>query len=348
MKVEFARVLVALLLIVAGTTAPAQKLSDLFADDFDSAYIESYKQELTTRFYTSRKYTNLEMEDQNAGASLRYHPNDRLNLGFGASYRAFTLNIGLNFPFINHDDNLYGKTDYLDLQSHLLFRKFTVEFYLSAFRGYYLSNPETALAHYPDTTIFPQRRDLFSNNLGIVLYYIFNNQKFSYRAAFNQDERQKKSAGSFLFGPAVYTVYAQGDSSLVPRDIYPEDFFTFYRPKSVRYAKALVCLGYAHNFVFKERWFIMLSMIAGTGLGNITLSSDVENNASQSEFNIGFTYTFRAGLGYNSRRFFAGFSYVNTSTSSPTPVDKTNVIFDAGNVRFNVAYRIPLRLGRTK
>lgn len=92
----------------------------------------------------------------------------------------------------------------------------------------------------------------------------------------------------------------------------------------------------------------MLSMIAGTGLGNITLSSDVENNASQSEFNIGFTYTFRAGLGYNSRRFFAGFSYVNTSTSSPTPVDKTNVIFDAGNVRFNVAYRIPLRLGRTK
>ncbi len=319
-------------------------MATLFSDEHDSSYIDSYKSQLTTRLYTSRKYTDLKIRDNGQDATLRYHPNDRFNLGFGASYNAFTLNIGINFPFINHDDDKYGKTDYLDLQSHMLFRKLTAELYFSAFKGYYVSNPDDILLHYEESTIYPQRRDMLTLELAGSLYYIFNNTKFSYRAAFNQDERQKKSAGSFLAGPAIFTIYTQGDSSLIPYDVEPPDFFDGVPMKRTRYAKATLNAGYAYNLIIWERFFITASLILGPGAGYMIIYPETDDINGQRKFDFAFSYTARAAAGYNGKRLYVGLSYVNTSLNSPTPVDKARYIFRAGNIRFNIAYRIPFNV----
>lgn len=326
--------------------ASGQKIAGLFSDDHDTNYIESYKSQLTARLYASRKYTDLKIRDTDNDVTLNYKPNDRINLGFGLSYNAFTLNIGINFPFVNHDNDKYGKTDYLDLQSHLLFRKLAAEVYLSTFKGYYLSNPDEALYGNREgaSGTYPQRRDIFTIDLGATAYYIFNHNYFSYRAAFNQDERQKKSAGSFLAGPAVFTTYFQGDSSMIPYNIESPDFIDGVKIKRSRYAKFAVSAGYAYNFVAWERIFLMASFIGGPGAGYSKVFTEDDDNEGIQKWGFSFIYTFRAAAGYNGKKLFVGISYVNTSVSTPAPVDNARYFFKRGNIRFNIAYRIPLSI----
>jgi len=324
------------------TSSFGQNIADLFADDHDTNYIESYKHQLTTRLYSSRKYTGLKIRNIEKDATLNYNPNDRIILGFGATYNAFTLNIGINFPFVNHDDEKYGKTDYLDLQSHLLFRKITIEFYYSTYKGYYISNPDEILIDPEDSDNYPQRRDMLTSDLGATVYYIFNHRKFSYRAAFNQDERQKKSAGSFLAGPAIFTTYFQGDSSIIPYNIKPPDFFENVQLKRSRYANVCVSAGYAYNLVFFRNFFMMASLIAGPGMGWAKIYTEEDDIEGLKNFALALTYTFRAGVGYNNKRMYFGLGYVNTNASTQTPVQNTNYIFKRGNIRINIAYRLPL------
>lgn len=346
MKNHIISLFVLLCLLCNEDIVSGQKLTRLFADDHDSNYIESHKSQLTTRLYASRKYTDLKIRDTDKDVTLNYRPNDRINLGFGATYNAFTLNIGINFPFVNHDDDKYGKTDYLDLQSHLLFRKLAAEVYFSSFKGYYNANPDENLSNYKDagSDTYPQRRDIFTIDLGATVYYIFNHKRFSYRAAFNQDERQKKSAGSFLAGPAVFTTYFQGDSALIPFNINPSDFSDGVQIKRSRYAKISVCAGYAYNLVIWERIFLMASLIGGPGAGYTKIFTETDDIEGIKKWDLSFIYTFRAGAGYNGKNLFVGISYVNTSVSSPTPVENTRYFFKRGNIRFNIAYRIPFRI----
>lgn len=328
--------------ICVGIISKGQNTAQLFSDEHDTVYIDSYKNQLTTRLYTSRKYTQLKIRDIGKNTTLAYNPNDRINLGFGATYGAFTLNIGINFPFINHDDDKYGKTDYLDLQSHILFRKLAAEVYYSTTKGYYISNPGKILSDDKDTDIYPQRRDLLAIDMGAVAYYIFNHQRFSYRAAFNQDERQKKSAGSFLAGAAIFTTSFQGDSVLIPHNVDPADFFGGVKLKRSRFANVSVCGGYAYNLIFFKRVFITASLIAGPGIGYTKIYTQEDDIDGMKSYEFAFVYTARMGAGYNGRRLYIGFSYVNTNVRSGTAVPDTRYIFSRGNIRLNIAYRISL------
>lgn len=333
-------IILSIFLLIHVNLSYTQEISDIFSDEHDTNYIESYKKQLTTRLYASNKYTGLKIRDNDA--TLIYSPNDRINLGFGVTYNAFTLNIGLNFPFINNDDDKYGKTDYLDLQSHMLFRKLAAEVYFSTYKGYYISNPQEILSNYEGSDIYPQRRDIIATDLGVTAYYIFNYMKFSYRSAFNQDERQKKSAGSFLAGPAVFSTYFQGDSSLIPYNINPPDFFDGVQMKRSRYANVSLCGGYAYNLIFLRNFFLTASLIAGPGFGWTKIYTEEDDIEGIRDFAISFLYTFRAGIGYNNKRIYIGLGYVNTNARTQTPLQSNRYIYKRGNIRINFAYRIPL------
>ena len=82
----------------------------------DSTYYISYKKKLTTRLYTSRKYTSLVIIDHVDDTRIRFEPNSTLNLGVGATYNDFTLNLAYGFRFMNPID-VKGRTRYLDLQA---------------------------------------------------------------------------------------------------------------------------------------------------------------------------------------------------------------------------------------
>ena len=131
---------------------------------------------------------------------------------------------------------------------------------------------------------------------------------------------------------------------LIPHNVNPPDFFDGYRMKRSRYTEGTVSAGYAYNLILWKRLFVTASIILGPGAGYMRTYSETDDNNSDDNFHFAYTHTVRAAVGYNGKRLYAGFSYVNTSLHSPTPVSSTKYIFKSGNIRFNIAYRFPFNV----
>ena len=82
--------------------------------DHDTTYYESFfGKKITGRVYFSQKYQALEVKRKDeTSPRLRYTPNTNLNMGIGATYRAFTLNLAYGFGFLNRGEEQKGKTKY--------------------------------------------------------------------------------------------------------------------------------------------------------------------------------------------------------------------------------------------
>jgi hypothetical protein len=231
------------------TFSIAQKLK--FQDDHDSSYYSTYRSMLTGRAYLSRKYNVLSFNPPAPTQSYQYRATTSLNLGIGATYHAFTLNIGIGISKFN-PDNEKGNTNYLDLQGHFYARKWNIDLLGEFYHGFYLT-PEGLAA--PPGEKYYLRPDMGLSLIGFAFYRALNEKKFSYQAGLLQNEWQKKSAGSILIGGEVYYGAIYGDSTLLPTIIDPKasalainrfHFFSFGPG-----------LGYAYTVVIKEHFFIL-------------------------------------------------------------------------------------------
>jgi hypothetical protein len=102
-----------LLLLIALARNASQARTQKHAELFDSLYGNDYSYILTGRFYLSTKDNAFALRSR-GGRDLVYRPNNQINWGLGASYRAITLNIGIRIPLINDNDAIYGNTRYFD------------------------------------------------------------------------------------------------------------------------------------------------------------------------------------------------------------------------------------------
>lgn len=314
----------------------------------DTAYIEDHTEDITFRLYGSRKYTKYDIMDRKTKTDILYRPNTPFNVGFGANYRFVGLNIGFNLPFINSNDR-YGKTKYLDLQSHVYLRKIVVDFYGQYYKGYYVANPEKVFGKaYTAQNPYPQRPDIRNIDFGLNVGYIFNDKRFSYRAPNLQNEYQKKSAGSLIVGGEMFLAGIKGDSSLIPTNMADTAFLRDEHYYKTGIYSVAANVGYAYTFVLKEHFFLSLSVTGGLG-GNIT-SLFLENGDVSRKVGLQFSNTVRASLGYNSSRYFAGIHYVGMNTRSGMSIPHTYQTFGTGNFRVSLVRRFTLQkpLWKTK
>jgi hypothetical protein len=326
----------------------------------DSTYIEEHTKDITLRVFGSRKYNNYDIVDNgivdgsitdnglvNARNSkeVLYRPNTPFNIGVGVNYQFIAVNIAFNLPAINKESGEYGITKMLDLQTHIYTRKLVVDFYGQLYRGYYIANTRKLINNIGSDAgsdnVEMIRPDAGNVNIGLNVQYVFNAKRFSYRAAYLQNDYQKKSAGSFLVGGEVFGVRMKGDSGLIPSYIQQTGFFNkenFYR---TRILSAAANAGYAHTFVFKKHWFTTLSLSGSLGVNytvmNRTAAADLRKAGIQ------FNNNLRVSLGYNSSRYFAGIHYVYLTNRSQSPVPDTYQTMGAGNFRISLARRFTLK-----
>ena len=309
----------------------------------DTNYVASYLDHLTARLYTSIKSAGITLEDNRSNQQIQYHPNEPIILGIGANYGILGLNIGFNLPFINQDDEKYGKTDYLDLQTHIYLRPLTVDLYMQYYKGYHQTDPNDWYTDWPTIDTLPIRPDIRSTSLGLNTQYIFNNKKFSYRAPFLQNEWQKKSAGSFLAGVNIFFVDSKGDSSLIPSAGGDSTFFDGLHFSQYRFFNAGVTAGYAHTFVVKQHFFLTMSLVGGFSGGGSWLYTSEESEIDRSGFTLAGNITGRIAIGYNSKRFFVGLSYLGIFVRNQSPIEQTVLGYETGMFRFNLVYRFKLK-----
>lgn len=310
---------------------------------YDSTYVLDYTHILTARLYSSTKVNSFTFADNGTGNELLYRPNNRVNLGFGASYRAFTLNLGIGFKFLNRDDDAKGSTEYFDAQGNLFGRKWVTNLFFQTYKGYYIDGWSKDSLGWDVPTDVPYRGDIRQSNFGLSTLHVFNNERFSYRAAFNQDAWQLRSAGSWLLGAYLTFYDIRSDSSLVPT-VFRERFDTTLQFRSGSFLDFGIMGGYAHTIVISGHWFITGSLALGVGPTFYSKQLDTpEYGGVDDQRGAGLHGQGRLALGRNGPATCIALSYNNENVVYALGDDE-EFGWNVGNFRVNLAHRFGVRV----
>ncbi len=293
----------------------------------DSSYFASYTDQITGRFYFSQKYTNLMVEDQAQNLDLEYRPNTTLNMGIGASYKWFTLNLAYGFPFLNKEKEK-GDTRYLDLQAHFYGNTSNIDLFGQFYNGFYLYPSGKASS----VNQYYIRPDIKVREYGGSYQHIFNHKRFSYRASFLQNEWQKKSAGSFLFGAEFFIGKVGADST-----VYPAVLTTSEAPKTTKvfFYELGPNFGYAYTLIIAKHFFLTGSLSFSLDY-NVTEYKYESNRSMQS--GVTPNSLIRVFTGYNSKKSALSVTFTNSRVSLAA-TSKNSVALNTGNFRINYVRR---------
>lgn len=246
----------------------------------DSTYIQPYEHELSVKPHVYYKYTSLthEIDDNN---EITYMPNSHVSLGLGITYKNYSISGGYGFGFMRDKDR--GKTAIFDFQYHYYGRKFIADVFFQRYKGFYTEQNDEVFTLYPDISII---------QYGVFGQYVFNNKKFSYKAAFNQSEKQLKSAGSWQLGGGIYYNQVRSDSTL-----------QLNQYKRLRNYQLSVSGGYVYNWIISKNFYLSGGVSVGFNIGTENLSSFKKVEISPSVFP-------RISTGYNAEDWSIGFSVV--------------------------------------
>lgn len=309
---------------------------------WDTTFVRDYSQRPTVRIYASNKFNSLLLRALPGYEDLRYRPNGRLNLGIGVSYRRLTLNIGLPAPFVNNDNDARGRTRFIDAQANLYTVRQASNLFLQSYRGYHITSHDQAQLDWEQPTLYPYRADLRQFNIGLSSLRIHDHERFSYRAAFNQDAWQLRSAGSWLYGGYATCYVLKADSSIIPERIGKR----FNASSAIRQgiiADIGPMAGYAFTHVYKRHWFITVSGAGGAGLCLQRLRVPTSEGEQRiTDIGPGWHVQFRAAAGYNSARYYAGVLFNQELVGCFLRV-QDRFAWDVGNFRVILAQRISQR-----
>lgn len=321
-------------LFISFSSEAQLKVFDFLNEKIDTNYISDKSKMLTVRLLGSSKYYSHRLMDD--GNTLSYKANNNYNIGAGAVYSFLGANVTIKAPFINKDTAELGKTKKFDAQAFLFPRKMVVDFYFQYYKGFYIDEKGITQIYLPGGKR-PLRPDIRTLHIGANVSYVFDAKRFSFCAAFIQNEYQKKSAGTALFGGSIHYNGIAGDSAIIPSDISYTDFFDNNRFSRSGAFSLGIHGGYAYTLVVARHFFATGVALVGAG-GNYSYLRDDANNVFAKNVGMQATLIYKAAMGYNSETFYAGILYMGSIQRNSSPVS-TWQQYEPGVVRLVVAKR---------
>lgn len=291
---------------------------------YDSTYIGEYEGFLIGRFLVNRKYTAITVKSDIGNYNVRYRPNKTFSIGLGATYKFLTLNLGVG---VVQPDQKKGDTRNLDFQIHKFGRKFATDAVLQFYKGFYIPQGRYALG----SAEYYLRPDIKVNTIGLVHQYIFNHRKFSYRAAFQQSEVQKKSAGSLTAGLELFMGKFQGDSTIFPAVLRLTSSESLHRMKFIEFGPNA---GYIYTWVY-GKYFITAG---GSVSLNIGINKFYEKDSEAKYTAFSANSVIRFSTGYNAGKWGVNLLFISRALNLPE-FENRSILFNAGNIRMNFVYR---------
>lgn len=308
----------------------------------DFEYYEDQSDKLLLKVMSVVKTNRQEILNTNNQQSIKLSPLGRTSLGFGFNYKWLGLGIAFGLPASAEEERIYGKTSRFDFQLNIYSKKFVVDAFAQQYNGLYIENPNELTIWNKEE--FPQRDSMQTNSVGIAGFYVFNNKKLSYKAAYVRNAIQKKSAGSFLLGGYYNIDYAgfdQGATSFFLPNDFPQavrDSFTINTYQSINYG---VSFGYTYTFVFWKRWFVNLTLLPGVGAQNLTVyNSGVKEIIRGSATRVAG----RIAVGYENKHISIGLT--SFGTTGNFEYNQYEIEPSTQNVRFFIAKRFNVKKKR--
>lgn len=305
----------------------------------DSNYVRLFPQTVTVRLYSGEKISAFDIRDGASGRTLQYRPNNILSLGAGFTIQGVGINLSIPMPFHDRKFDRFGRTNRLDVQVHSYQPKIMIDGYFQRYKGFHLSNT-ASVTGLSGPQLYPYFPRMYATTMGLTGLYVFNGERYSMGAAFNQQTRQLRSAGSLLAGISGYVHFFNDDSSMLyDKNRYPE-LFQSRTPRSLGMYSVNAHGGYGYNLVFDRRghWFAGLAVDLGIGLA-YTTSTDVDFRY-ETRMSPNFAANVRFGAGYNDDSWFAGVYGTAHSNYYNLPYENTTVMATQGIARVTVARRI--------
>lgn len=242
----------------------------------DTAYIGKYDQKMSAMVFLSRNSVEIEQNDKT------YKPNNPLKVGIGFSLRNTVLNLSYGWAIPEVSNKEYGRTKSMDFQLHHYGRSFVLDLFFQKYKGFYNEEPTVEL--YSNTSV---------QAIGAEGTYLFKGDKFSAKAAFQQSEKQLKSAGSFVIGSGIYFYKIRDIQEMFPWDSNQINNFQFGGSA-----------GYAYSWVINEHWLLSGIGTAGINLGNETKLLE------EGKVNAYPTFFGRGSAGYHKNDWAVTFSFL--------------------------------------
>lgn len=224
----------------------------------DTLYVEKYGNMFAVKGFVY----NYGLAFRNHRQSFRYIPDLHSGVGVGVWFKYFPFDI-----CYRKEIDIFGREDYhriktTDMQLRGYNKYFAGDIFIQRYTGFY-RNIKNGLQIPP--VIFsnlPYNPDLRVAQFDMVGKYIFNHERFSYKAGFTANERQLISSGSVTAGAALYYLRIDSDSLLV------RDSESSLKSCSVGFNG-----GYAYNFVLDTHSVLFVSGSLGINASNLVLRS---------------------------------------------------------------------------
>lgn len=269
-------------------------------DSLRTEYIEEFPDDFS--IWPMLKYRSLSfsIEDKKQSQpSVVFNPNNDFKMGAGFYLFEVSFEISFSVPIAVRDELIFGKSKATDLQANILTKSWGLDLYYQKYSGFYKDDERVQV---PIGVAYPQRPDIFTRNLGVSAFYVWNNEKFSIRSSYNYADRQKKSAGSFILYGTINAFSVKGDSAILSAASQGElgegsDF------ANIRYTTFSLAPGYSYNVVLR-RFFANGTFALGPAHHWIYYRAETGKGHHDIVFNS--TYTLRLAAGYSGNRFFTG------------------------------------------
>lgn len=335
MKAKSFRVKVVLICVLCSIkfSSIAQYKDTLSATTLDSTYVEDYTEWLTTRLYLLYQNATFVIST-NEVDNIIFQPNTDIKLGIAGFYKWFGLGLSITNPFYQFNKETYGKTSAIDLRINAFGRAVAAEVFFQNFRGFYIRNIHPSYNQYyilPDMNLF---------SMGAYGYWIYNSRKFSLRAAFVQNERQVKSAGSFMIRPGFSFFEVSSDTGIIPGEIIrnfklaPDEII-----KQGKFYNISLAPGYTYTFVFLKHVYFNAAVFPGVAWLSYSYKGK-SNTYSRSDFI--FQLGIRLALGYNTKKWYIGGAVITGFNDLDAPWSNSSFFYDVsqfriwGGMRFDI------------
>lgn len=278
-------------------------------DSLRSYYIKNFPDYFFVYPVIKQRSLSFELEKRKGDRNLvTFKPNNTYSLGLGLYL--FELNFELAFavPIDEKSIKLYGESKARDVQLNLLGKKWGLDAFYQKYGGFYVN--ESGNTPPPDIP-FPQRPDIGSRNLGLTANYVFNNQKFSFRSAYNFAERQIFSKGSFLIFSSLASFKMDADSSILskPQRAVFGDNVAF---RDLRYTTFSIAPGYTYSMTFKS---FFLNGTLAIGPAHHWIKYRLDGGNFKNDITLNSFVTARISMGYNGERIFGGISFLTQGSN---------------------------------
>jgi hypothetical protein len=303
----------------------------------DTLYIKTYPNLLSVRMHLLSPSIAVSIRPGDVSKSAsdqssNFKSNIGDIIGFTANYRfisagfAFLLKSGLHSP------SGYALSKYRTATIRYASNSYMLQY------KYLRSSGFTDINHSSLKERFIQRPDMTNKEFQFEGLYNFDWKKYSYIAPFSFSHRQAKSRAGLLLKAGVYYTEISGDSALINRD--QEKYYqSFVDIQAFRTFSIKVAPGAGATFVLKN-YYLSVAAFPSCDLYFYKFI-----NAEDRKVNTATTFVltadFKANVGYQTKRFYAGVKYDVERRDAFVRVLNSRITYSYVGLEFGYRFRAP-------